>query len=302
MSVSQKEQPMTTSSTQQRTVHRPPSKWPEVQHALDEMRGQFGFVPAFVSHITDQALPGTWSEIKNLYFNPHTALEPKLKDAIGLAVASQIPCEMIGYFSEVSALSHDVTPQEMNEAVLMAAITRHWSTILNGSLMDRNEFRKEADQVMAYVQKVMEGFQGQMPPEEAFCVRFSSAQETYKDIEKTLGLVPKFFLLFPEEGISGAWSEFKGLQLNPHTALNGKSKELIGLAVAAQIPCEYCAYFHRAAAKLNGATDKEIQESLAASALARHWSAIFHGPEIDMQTFKQETNLMIDRSRQAIQQ
>jgi AhpD family alkylhydroperoxidase len=81
----------------------------------------------------------------------------------------------------------------------------------------------------------------------------SAAQATYRDIEQTLGSVPTFFKMFPEVGIAGAWAEFKSVQLNPNTKLNGKTKELLGLAVAAQIPCQYCIYFHTAAAKLNGA-------------------------------------------------
>ena len=56
--------------------------------------------------------------------------------------------------------------------------------------------------------------------------------------------MPSFFKAFPEVGIAGAWAEFKSVQLNPDTALDGKTKELIGLAVASQIPCEYCVYFH----------------------------------------------------------
>ena len=32
--------------------------------------------------------------------------------------------------------------------------------------------------------------------------------------------------------------------LNPNSALSGKAKELIGLAVAAQVPCQYCIYAH----------------------------------------------------------
>src|SRR5712692_11350225 len=85
-----------------------------------------------------------------------------------------------------------------------------------------------------------------------------SAQATYRDIEQTLGSVPTFFKMFPESGIAGAWAEFKSVQLNPKTALNGKTKELIGLAVAAQIPCHYCIYFHTATAKLHGANDAEL--------------------------------------------
>jgi len=282
-----------TSQTAKSTINRTTSKWPEVEKARNDIQSTFGFIPEFVNRLTDQSLPGAWNEIKNVYFNPQTLLEPKLKDLIGLAVASQIPCDKTTYFSQMASQSHAATEQEQCEAITMAAITRHWSTVLNGSLIEKYEFRKEADKIMAYVKKMMESFRSNMPPEESFLVQFSTPAETYKDIEETLGLVPKFFLIFPDNGISGAWSEFKGLQLNPYTALNGKQKELIGLSVAAQIPCEYCIYFHRSAATLNGASDLEMQEAIANAALTRHWSTIFHGAQIDFESFKNDADRIL---------
>ena len=121
----------------------------------------------------------------------------------------------------------------------------------------------------------------------------ASAQATYRDIEQTLGSVPSFFKTFPEAGIAGAWAEFKSVQLNPKTALNGKTKELIGLAVAAQVPCQYCIYFHTAAAKLNGATDAEIREAVAMAAITRHWSTVLNGMQIDLDGFKRETDTVL---------
>jgi len=115
----------------------------------------------------------------------------------------------------------------------------------------------------------------------------------YRDIEDTLGSVPTFFKLFPQEGIGGAWTEFKTVQLNPHTALSGKEKELIGLAVAAQIPCTYCIYFHTQAAKLNGATDPEVREAVAMAAITRHWSTVLNGMQADPATFRQETDTVL---------
>ena len=119
------------------------------------------------------------------------------------------------------------------------------------------------------------------------------APTTYRDIEATLGSVPTFFKLFPEEGIGGAWSEFKTVQLNPKTALSGKEKELIGLAVAAQIPCSYCIYFHTQAARLNGATDAEIREAVAMAAISRHWSTVLNGMQADPAGFRQETDTVL---------
>jgi alkylhydroperoxidase AhpD family core domain len=124
----------------------------------------------------------------------------------------------------------------------------------------------------------------------------ASAQATYKDIEQTLGAVPSFFKLFPEAGIPGAWAEFKSVQLNPNTKLDGKTKELLGLAIAAQIPCHYCIYFHTAAAKLNGATEQEIRETVAMAAIVRHWSTVLNGMQVDYDGFKRETDTLLKLS------
>ncbi len=119
-----------------------------------------------------------------------------------------------------------------------------------------------------------------------------SAQATYRDIDQTLGSVPSFFKAFPESAIAGAWSEFKSVQL-AKTKLDAKTKELIGLGVAAQIPCQYCIYFHTAAAKASGATDQEIKEAVAMAALVRHWSTVLNGLEIDLNGFKREVDTVM---------
>jgi AhpD family alkylhydroperoxidase len=121
----------------------------------------------------------------------------------------------------------------------------------------------------------------------------ASATAAYKDIQSTLGMVPGFFKVFPQSGIAGAWAEFKTIQLNPDTKLNGKTKELIGLAVAAQIPCTYCIYFHTAAAKANGATDEEISEAVAMAAISRHWSTVLNGMQVDLAAFKNDTDTVL---------
>jgi AhpD family alkylhydroperoxidase len=122
----------------------------------------------------------------------------------------------------------------------------------------------------------------------------AQTQATYRDIELTLGSVPSFFKQVPESAIAGAWAEMKGFQLNPKTQLNGKTKELIGLAVAAQIPCQYCIYFHTAAAKANGATDEEIKEAVAMAAVVRHWSTLLNGMQVDLGGFKRDTDTVLN--------
>ncbi|MBN9549038.1 MAG: carboxymuconolactone decarboxylase family protein [Alphaproteobacteria bacterium] len=118
----------------------------------------------------------------------------------------------------------------------------------------------------------------------------ASATAAYKDIQATLGSVPDMFKTLPDVAVAGAWAEIKGVQLNPDTALNGKTKELMGLAVASQIPCQYCIYFHTLAAKANGASDEEIKEAVAMAAIVRHWSTMLNGSQVDLETFKKQTD------------
>src|SRR5258706_4424622 len=114
------------------------------------------------------------------------------------------------------------------------------------------------------------------------------AKATYQDIQKTLGFVPGFFKAFPETGIAAAWDEVKSVHLSTTTALPGKTKELIGLAVSAQIPCRPCVYFHTQLAKLNGASDAELADALGMSAHTRHWSTQLNGMQIDLPEVNQD--------------
>jgi AhpD family alkylhydroperoxidase len=123
------------------------------------------------------------------------------------------------------------------------------------------------------------------------------ASATLADIQKTLGFVPGFFKAFPEGALPGVWDEMKGLQLNPNSALNGQAKELIGLAVAAQVPCKYCIYAHREFAQLNGASAAQLGEAVAVGGMERHWSAYFYGLQLDEAKFKSEIARIVENAK-----
>jgi AhpD family alkylhydroperoxidase len=116
-----------------------------------------------------------------------------------------------------------------------------------------------------------------------------SAQSDYEkaksEIESQFGSFPPHFDAYPEYALSGAWENFK--QLNgPESKIPPKYRELIQLAVAAQIPCDYCVYYHITSAIAFGATQEEIDETIAHGAQTRHWSMILQGAQIDLETFK----------------
>ncbi len=121
----------------------------------------------------------------------------------------------------------------------------------------------------------------------------TNAQETYKDIEKTLGFVPEFLKKYPKEGITGAWIEMKQLEMGK-TNLDAKNKQLVQLAVAGQVPCEYCVTFHSEKAKAYGATDDEISEVLALSGAVRSWSTVLNGLNVDQTKFKSDVARIVE--------
>ena len=82
----------------------------------------------------------------------------------------------------------------------------------------------------------------------------------------------------PDQLLKLHWDEQQAL-MNPTGALDGKTKNLIGLAVAAQIPCSYCVYGHTKLAKAAGATDAQIKEAIATAALVRFNSTMLNGSD-----------------------
>lgn len=269
---------------------------------LNEVEEHFGVVPDFMRKLPESAVLGAWEEIKGIYLNPDTALSAKTKDLIGLAIDSQIPCQLSFYMDREFARADGISEQEAMEAVGVAAIVRHWSAFLNGIQMEETTFSDEVNKIIKYVKNQMERTpsQGVSNFGGGLEVMGGSPEAVYKDIEKTLGSIPTFLKLFPKEGIVGAWKEMKFVQFSPETYLSPKIKELIGLAVSAQIPCQYCTYFHKQAALLHGATDREIYETLSLSGLTRHWSAVFNGAGLDEANFRSQVERLVEFSSKKI--
>lgn len=120
----------------------------------------------------------------------------------------------------------------------------------------------------------------------------TNAEETYKDIEKTIGFVPQFLKEYPKEGITGAWIQMKQLEMGK-TSVDDKNKQLISLAVAAQVPCDYCVHFHSSLAKAYGASEAEIKESVALAGGVRQWSTFLNGANIDRNQFDSDVEKLV---------
>src|SRR5512136_205544 len=112
-------------------------------------------------------------------------------------------------------------------------------------------------------------------------------EEIYKEIKETFGLVPTFFKLVPDSSLELEWELFKRTQLE-EGAIPQKYRELIGIAISGVMKCRYCAFYHTEAAKLNGATQAEIEDAVHFAKSAAGWSTYINGLQVDFDQFKEE--------------
>jgi AhpD family alkylhydroperoxidase len=182
-------------------------------------------------------------------------LDAKTRELIGLGVAAQIPCAYCVYAHTQNASAKGATEAEVRETVAVAATVRHWSTVLLGMVYDFESFNAEIDKRQAS----------------------TAAQGP-----------PKFFQdTYPEHALKSAL-EARGVLEGEGAQLDAKTRELIGLGVAAQIPCAYCVYGHTQNARSKGASEAEIREAVAAAATVRQWSTVLNGMGYDLEAFKAE--------------
>lgn len=104
---------------------------------------------------------------------------------------------------------------------------------------------------------------------------------------------PEFYKkTYPEHALQ-AMQEANEALMGEKAQLAAKTRELIALGVAAQIPCAYCIYYHNRKARSLGASEAEIREAVATAAHVRHWSTVLNGMAYDLGAFKAEVDNML---------
>jgi AhpD family alkylhydroperoxidase len=112
-------------------------------------------------------------------------------------------------------------------------------------------------------------------------------KQVYKEIEKTMGVVPSFLKALPDSSLELEWQTMRQTQMEPGPIPN-KYRELIGLAVAAATRRRYCTFFHTEMAKLNGASQAEIEDAAHFAKSTMGWSTYLNGLQMDYEQFKSE--------------
>jgi len=123
-------------------------------------------------------------------------------------------------------------------------------------------------------------------------------EQIYQDIEAMFGLVPSMFKAVPDSSLELEWQLFKRVQFDEGPIPN-KYRELIGVAIAAATKCRYCAVYHTEVAKLNGATDAEIEDAVHYAKSSAGWSTYINGLQLDYEQFKAEVLQACEHVRSA---
>ena len=124
-------------------------------------------------------------------------------------------------------------------------------------------------------------------------------QEVYSEIEDTLGVIPTMFKLLPDSSLELEWQLFKRVQMEEGPIPN-KYRELIGVGIAATTKCRYCSFFHTEMAKLNGATEEEIEDAVHFAKSSAGWSTYINGLQVDYEQFKEEVLQVCEHARSAL--
>jgi AhpD family alkylhydroperoxidase len=112
-------------------------------------------------------------------------------------------------------------------------------------------------------------------------------ERTLNEIKTTIGIVPGFMKALPEDVLIHDWPLWKRYSLE-ETEIPAKYRELMGLSVAANIKCPYCAFLHTAMARMAGASDAEVAETMFLASLTARWSTLLHAQQYDIKMLEKE--------------
>lgn len=253
---------------------------------INEAQRIFGFVPSFIEESPEHVVGPVWDSVRDLLVKDTNILK-KYKALVALAAAAFRKDRYLVHAAREYARHVGASDEEIRETLALAGDTSLFSTWLNGRRYDMNTFEKELHRMV----QSMEKGKG-IPPRG----RLETRDEVIRDVEAVFGTVPTFIRDMPDVVLRHMWQLLRGVELEP-TRIPGKYKGLIGLAVASSIPCQYCILFHTTAAKLMGASEDEVKETILLAGLTRNIGTIIYGLEYDLDTFKRESSRMAESVR-----
>lgn len=109
-----------------------------------------GLVPGFLDALPEEAIVNEWPNLKRFLFG-ESAIDPTVREFIGLAVAAAIGCEYCRHFHRGVAQLHGATEEELAEVAFLASYTPRYSALIQAQDYDLDTFYEESEQIAAHV-------------------------------------------------------------------------------------------------------------------------------------------------------
>jgi AhpD family alkylhydroperoxidase len=117
-----------------------------------EMKELLGQVPGFFGSLPDDTLEAEWNLFKH-FETGDSSIAPKFRELIGVGVAASQRCWYCANFHTAMARFHGATDAQIQEAAHLAKFGTSWSSYLNGTLYDQDQFLKELGEIGAHLSK-----------------------------------------------------------------------------------------------------------------------------------------------------
>lgn len=117
-----------------------------------EMAEIYGFTPEFWDAVPNAVYQHAWAIHRDFQLQ-ETALTPKIKELIGLALASHIKCRYCTYFHTQAARFYGAKDEELREASTMGGYTSMMSNALTGAEVDFDHFTEEVDRAFEHLRR-----------------------------------------------------------------------------------------------------------------------------------------------------
>ena len=109
-----------------------------------------GQIPDFFKPMPDDTLAREWAEWKSFQL-ADSALTTREKHLIGLGVAAATHCQYCTYFHRNAAQMMGASDAQLEEAARFAGDTAKYSAYLHGLQIPLDDFKKQADEMGAYL-------------------------------------------------------------------------------------------------------------------------------------------------------
>jgi AhpD family alkylhydroperoxidase len=115
----------------------------------------FGIVPSFFKSVPDSVLEMEWNLFKKTQLE-ESPIPAKYKELIGLGIASATKCRYCTFYHTEAAKMFGATEEEIQDALLFAKANTGWSTFINGTQQDFEQFRQEILDSIEYAKQHMQ--------------------------------------------------------------------------------------------------------------------------------------------------